>query len=52
MKNKTIKLSDFDSQATDYLSELIMEELNEQGIAAQSFSFSLEVTYTEENDNE
>ncbi len=48
MKDKTIRIGDFDSQATDYLSELIMEKLNEQGIASQSFAFSLEVTYTEE----
>ena len=51
MKDKTIKISDFDSQATDYLSELIMEELNEQGIAAQSFAFSIEVDYIEEDNN-
>ena len=49
--DKTIKISDFDSQATDYLSELIMEELNEQGIAAQSFAFSIEVDYIEEDNN-
>ena len=51
MKYKTIKISDFDSQTTDYLNELIMEELNEQGIAAQSFAFSIEVDYKEENDD-
>jgi hypothetical protein len=51
MKDKTIKISDFTNQETDYLSELITEKLNEQGITAQSFAFDIEVDYIEEDDN-
>jgi len=51
MKDKTIKIGDFDNQETDYLSELITEKLNEQGIAAESFAFNIEVDYIEENHN-
>ena len=49
-EDKTIKISDFTNQETDYLSELITEKLNEQGITAQSFAFDIEVDYIEEND--
>ncbi len=50
MKDKTIKIGDFTKQETDYLSELIIEKLNEQGITAQSFAFDIEVDYIEEDD--
>ena len=51
MKYKTIKISDFDSKETDYLSELITEKLNEQKITAESFAFNIKVDYIEENHN-
>ena len=44
---KTISLGEFDKHATDYLSELAKEILNDEGIYPESFSFSLEVTYLE-----
>ena len=47
---KTIKISDFTNQDEDYLSELIMEHLNDKGITFQSFAFSIEVDYIEVND--
>ena len=47
---KTILLGDFDSRTTDYLSELILEELREEGIIPSSFAFHLEVKYEEEDD--
>ena len=47
---KKIKIEEFDSAATDYLSELIMEHLNDKGITIQSFAFSIEVDYIEVND--
>ena len=46
---KTIKISDFTNQDEDYLSELIMEHLNDKGITIQSFAFSIEVDYIEVN---
>ncbi len=55
MKIKTVKLGDFDNQTTDFISELIMERFSGEGIKVKSFSFAIEVDYTEdtgkENDN-
>ena len=48
---KTIKISDFTNQDEDYLSELIMEHLNDKGITTESFSFAIEVDYIEENND-
>ena len=49
---EVISIGDFDSQATDYLSELIFEKLAEDGIAVSSMSFSLEVAYIPEQETE
>ena len=55
MEIKTVTLGDFDNQTIDFISELIMERLNGEGIKVKSFSFAIEVDYTEdtgkENDN-
>ena len=48
---KKIKIEELDSAATDYLSELIMEHLNDKGITTESFSFAIEVDYIEENND-
>tara|TARA_R100001594_G_C3854839_1_gene219378 strand:- start:144 stop:305 length:162 start_codon:yes stop_codon:yes gene_type:complete len=49
---KTIKINDFTNQEMQYLSELIMEKLNDQGITTQSFAFDIEVDYIDENDDD
>lgn len=55
MEIKTVTLGDFDNQTTDFISELIMERFSGEGIKVKSFSFAIEVDYTEdtgkENDN-
>ncbi len=47
-KFETISLGEFDKQSTEYLSELVMELLNDQGIFPNSFAFRIEVDYTED----
>lgn len=49
---KTIMLGDFDKRDTEYLSELIADNLAVMGINPESFAFHIEVEYTEETDNE
>ena len=44
-ETKTIMLGDFDNKTTDYLSDLILEELQEQDIFPSSFAFHIEVEY-------
>ena len=55
MEIKTVTLGDVDNQTTDFISELIMERFSGEGIKVKSFSFAIEVDYTEdtgkENDN-
>ena len=43
-----ISLGEFDKQSTEYISELVMELLNDQGIFPNSFAFHIEVDYTED----
>jgi hypothetical protein len=47
-KFDTISLGEFDKQSTEYISELVMELLNDQGIYPNSFAFRIEVDYTED----
>ena len=52
MKTKSISFGEFDAHANGYLSELVDDLLREKDIEAGSFSFSIEVDYTEvEDDN-
>ena len=44
---KDISFGEFDSHATEYLTELVAELLWEKGIDAASYSFSVDVTYLE-----
>jgi hypothetical protein len=48
IETKTIKLGDFTRQEFNYLSELITEKLQEEGINTTSFAFDIEVDYIEE----
>ena len=48
--SKTISFGDFDAQANGYLSTLVHELLVEKDIEPASFSFSVEVTYEEVED--
>ena len=43
-----ISLGEFDKHATEYVSELVMELLNDQGIFPKSYAFSIEVDYLED----
>ena len=45
---KTITLSDFSQQDTEFLADLIDTYLQDQGIQAASFAFNIEVDYEEE----
>ena len=47
-KFETISLGEFDKQSTEYISELVMELLNDQGIFPNSFAFHIEVDYTDD----
>ena len=49
MEIKTVTLGDFDNQTIDFISELIMERLNGEGIKVKSFSFTIAVDYMEYN---
>lgn len=43
-----IWITELDSQATDYLSEVILEELQDRGVSPTGISFRIEVAYEEE----
>ena len=45
---KTISFGEFDSQARSFLSELVHEKLQDEGINPGSFSYSIEVDYSEQ----
>ena len=51
-ETKTIMLSNFDKRDTDYLSELIADNLYHEGIKPESFAFHIDVEYIESEDNE
>jgi hypothetical protein len=51
-KNKTIRLWKFDKSTTNYLSELILEELTEAGIETCAYAFHIKVEYQEDKANE
>ena len=44
---KEISFGEFDNSATEYLSELVHELLLEKGIDTTSYSFGIDVTYLE-----
>ena len=44
-----ISFGEFDNSATEYLSELVLELLKEKGIDTESYCFSIEVEYAEED---
>ena len=48
--SKAISFGEFDTQAAGYLSTLVHELLVEKDIEPASFSFSVEVTYEEVED--
>ena len=50
--SKAISFGEFDTQAARYLSELVHELLVEKDIEPASFSFSVEVTYDEVEDEQ
>ncbi len=43
-----IEINDFTNQEIDYLSELILEKLNDMGHNTESFSFNLSVQFEEQ----
>jgi len=45
---KTISFGEFDRQAREFLSELVHEKLQDEGINTESFSYSIEVDYSEQ----
>ena len=45
--SKSISLGEFDAHANGYLSQLVDELLREKDIEPASFSYSIEVDYTE-----
>ena len=47
LKTSKVSLYEFDKNAADYLTALIDELLQDQGIFAESFSYSIEVNITE-----
>ena len=47
-ETKSISFGKFDSHAAEYVSELVGELLRDKGIEPASFSFSIEVDYTED----
>jgi|TARA_R110002051_G_scaffold61354_2_gene112460 hypothetical protein len=46
-----ISFGEFDSEATEYVASLVREMLAEKGINPSSYSFSIEVEYTEDKDD-
>ena len=51
LKLKNITLGTFTSSDTEYLTNLIVDELAELGIKTSSFAFSIEVDYLEDKEN-
>ena len=47
---KTISFGEFDAHANGYLSQLVDDLLREKGIEPASFGYSIEVDYTEVED--
>ena len=47
-ETKSISFGEFDSHATEYLYQLVGELLRDKGIEPASFSFSIEVDYSED----
>ena len=50
VKDKTISFGEFDAHANGYLSQLVDDLLREKGIEPASFGYSIEVDYTEVED--
>jgi hypothetical protein len=50
LETKTIMLGDFDRQDTEMLSEIVHSYLSDKGIDPASFSFHIEVEYTEDGE--
>lgn len=50
--SKTISFGEFDAHANGYLSQLVDDLLREKGIEPASFGYSIEVDYTEVEDDE
>jgi len=50
--SKSISLSEFDMHDQGVLAPMILEYLEEKGISANAFSYSIEVDYTEEVEDE
>ena len=50
LKLKNITLGTFTSSDTEYLTNLIVDELAELGIKTSSFAFSIEVDYLEDTE--
>ena len=44
---KEVSFGEFDEMTTEYLSELVLELLEEKGIDTESYSFGIDVTYLE-----
>ena len=47
---KEVSFGEFDEMTTEYLSELVLELLEEKGIDTESYSFGIDVTYLEIED--
>ena len=47
-KFETISLGEFELKDTYYISKVVMDLLNDQGIFPNSFAFRIEVDYTED----
>ena len=50
MKMTSLSFGEFDTQATKYIGELVHELLLKEGINPSSYAFSIEVEYTEDED--
>ena len=50
MNIKTISFGEFDAHANGYLAELVDDLLREKGISPDSFAYTIEVDYTEIED--
>ena len=45
-------INELDSQATDFIAEVVLEELQDRGINATEISFRIEVEYEDEETGE
>ena len=45
-------ITELDSQATDYISEVVLEELQDRGVNPTEISFRIEVEYEDEETGE